>query len=503
MDEPKWKVDEWTGCYPSNWKGLIVPAAMSHPAKFSNRLIRKIYEHMKEEEWLKAGDTVIDPFGGVALGGLDAMRMGLRWVGCELEPKFVELGNWNISHWNAKFHRMPNWSGEAVLLQGDSRKLLEVISGQRSAVSGTVSSPPFEQRSADGGWQMFGKYAQEGKLTVKQVKGDANKSYPSWDAERDTSYGDSDGQMANMKSTEEGFNAAVGSPPYADSDLNYKKNGLIHDGEHYERPYMDGQGDEMYGATPGQLAGMKNEGFDASISSPPFLQSEGGTPEPKPGGVIDERLYARHAAGNSAAEGYGGMEGQLGNMREVSSFEFQVSGSVSSPPFEDSLDRGYVDAEGRRQLARENGISNAEFISPIDMEKIGKRNQEYGTTDGQLGADSGDDFWMAARAIVEQVYLALEPGGHAAWVCKDFVKNKARVPFSDQWRQLCEAVGFVTLHEHRAMLVKSLGSQHTTDGDIIHQEKKYASFFRRLAEKKGSPKIEWETIWCMEKRKDV
>lgn len=52
MDE-KWIVDEWTGCYPSNWKGLIVRDAMSHPAKFSSRLIRRIYEHMQEEGWIK------------------------------------------------------------------------------------------------------------------------------------------------------------------------------------------------------------------------------------------------------------------------------------------------------------------------------------------------------------------------------------------------------------------------------------------------------------------
>jgi hypothetical protein len=49
------KIDTWAGCYPSKWKGLIVPEATSHPAKFSSRLIRRIYEHMIAEGWLAEG----------------------------------------------------------------------------------------------------------------------------------------------------------------------------------------------------------------------------------------------------------------------------------------------------------------------------------------------------------------------------------------------------------------------------------------------------------------
>jgi len=123
----------------------------------------------------------------------------------------------------------------------------------------------------------------------------------------------------------------------------------------------------------------------------------------------------------------------------------------------------------------------------------------YGATDGQIGETTGDDFWLAARQIVEQVYMALEPGGHACWVCKDFVKNKERVSFTDQWRQLCEAVGFVTVHEHRALLVRRLGKSQTLEGGTVEHTKESKSFFRRLAEKKGSPRIDWETVWCMEK----
>src|SRR5574341_288445 len=120
------KINTWADCYPSAWKGLIVPESMAHPAKYSSRLIRRIYQHMLEEKWLLRGDRVIDPFGGVSLGALDAMRLGLHWTGIELESKFVDLGNRNINLWNSRFGQMPNW-GSARLLQGDSRHLLELI----------------------------------------------------------------------------------------------------------------------------------------------------------------------------------------------------------------------------------------------------------------------------------------------------------------------------------------------------------------------------------------
>ena len=93
--------------------------------------------------------------------------------------------------------------------------------------------------------------------------------------------------------------------------------------------------------------------------------------------------------------------------------------------------------------------------------------ENQGVTDGQLGNETGEDFWLAARQIVEQVYIALRPGGHAVWVVKDYVKNKQIVPFCDQWRQLCEAVGFDTLHEHHALLVRNKRTQIDLEGNHI------------------------------------
>jgi hypothetical protein len=461
---------DWQNCYPSNWKGLIVLEAMAHPAKYSSKLIRRIYEHMLEMDWLKPGDRVVDPFGGVALGALNAMQVGLDWYGVELEAKFHGLGNQNIVLWNTKFGNMPRW-GSATLLNGDSRRLLEILPGSVAA--------------------------------------------------------------------------ALSSPPYAEMDVNYRRNGLLDaDNTKYERPYMQGQGDH-YGSTSGQLGAMKAEGFDAAISSPPFLATQGGTGEKAiPSNYAnDPGFMARHAAGNKSANAYGVTEGQLSSMRDAN-FDAAVSSPPYNPPMsqEHNGKRGgqrgttpsepgafvkYGNTDGQLEGMSMEGFDAAISSPPYEGEVVRARSshleaarmerkgyqpkgtagltrgvlsqEKYGDSAGQLGNDSGNDFWTAARTIVEQVYLALTPGGHAVWVVKDYVKNKQIVPFSDQWRQLCEAVGFVTEHEHHAMLVHHKGSQHTLDGGMVERKTESKSFFRRLAEKKGSPRIDYETVFCMEK----
>src|SRR5262245_43435547 len=129
-------VDTWHKCYSEGWKSLCVNAAFQHPAKFARGLIRRIYQHLS----LPPGSLVLDPFGGVALGALDALLSGLTWIGCELEPKFHSLGNDNLAEWAARWGHVPGF-GKARLVCGDSRRLRECVSGVLADC--VVSSPPF------------------------------------------------------------------------------------------------------------------------------------------------------------------------------------------------------------------------------------------------------------------------------------------------------------------------------------------------------------------------
>lgn len=530
------KIDSWKGCYPSNWKGMIVPDAIAYPAKFSSKLIRRIYGHMKAEGWVKPGDTVVDPFGGVALGALDAMRLGLRWFGVELEPRFVKLGNKNIQLWYRRFSSMPIWNGDAILLNGDSRELVKVLKeagalDPRSA----VSSPPFvgcfpqndpnfsaphdsthNLQAASRGYSganvavsspPYADVMNSGKTGI-----DWSKAKDGRDCENEPAFSRVAGEGAPM-----GYSSAVvSSPPYADGcahtggdtpiSQEHTEGGKINlpgiSGVVSSPPYAEarigsksgqeqcGRGDQ-YGATPGQLGAMKANGFEAAISSPPYA----GTPVEKNSKSIDRpkqyEIYKKSGGGQSFeafchtqelhSQGYGNSEGQLSAMKPG-----DFDAAISSPPFRQT-------SGGTNVTQKEGYLSDPNLFA---RHAAGNAALEgYGKTEGQLANTDENDFWAAARQIVDQVYQVLVPGGHAVWVCKDFVKAKQIVPFCDQWRQMCEAAGFATLHEHRALLVHSTA----TDFDGKEKRRESKSFFRRLAENKGSPRIDYETVYCMEK----
>lgn len=454
------KIDHWFSMYPSQWKGKICPESAQHPAKFSSRLIKAIYDHICDEGWVKPGDVVVDPFGGVALGAMDAMLHGLSWMGVELELRFVKMGNDNIALWNKRFSSMPLWSGEAVLLQGDSRNLAKII----SSFNQVVSSPPYADDSQHTG---------------------GNDKHPE--------------RMEGGAFFGVGINGVVSSPPYADSDQNYKEGWeRFHDGREPLHK-NDIQREAQYGESAGQLGAMKSteKGFQASISSPPFAESTADGGWQMLGKYAEEgKLTVKQVKGKKDKAypswskdrdtDYAPSPENLGNAK-ANDESFQAS--VSSPPFQGNT--------GGTNVTAKSGVLADERL--LNRHAAGNSAAGYGESEGNLGSELGNDFWLSARTIVEQVYQVLEPGGHAVWIVKDYVKAKERVPFCDQWRQLCEAVGFVTLHEHHAMLVKDKGTSITLEGENIHHQTSSKSFFRRLAEKKGSPHIDFETIFCMEK----
>ncbi len=46
--------------------------------------------------WSNAGETVLDPFGGIASTGHEAVRLGRRFVGVELKPQYWQVGVTNL-----------------------------------------------------------------------------------------------------------------------------------------------------------------------------------------------------------------------------------------------------------------------------------------------------------------------------------------------------------------------------------------------------------------------
>lgn len=127
---------------------------------------------------------------------------------------------------------------------------------------------------------------------------------------------------------------------------------------------------------------------------------------------------------------YGASDGQLANLPEGS-----VTAVISSPPYEGSVNQhpSANNAQARLARMRRAGIDVSRPVLVSGPNGSHYTAQVYGDTSGQMGATRGETFWKAARLIMEQCHALLKPGGIAVWNVKDFVRNKAIVPFAADW----------------------------------------------------------------------
>ena len=158
------------------------------------------------------------------------------------------------------------------------------------------------------------------------------------------------------------------------------------------------------------------------------------------------------------------------------------------------LDADPAAIDEARALAAERGITNARF----DVGDVYALPYDDASFDAAF-SNALLQHLADPAAAVREIYRVLKPGGIAVWVVKAFVRDKQIVDFPGDWRKLCEACGFETVLEVHASLVTRWEVNDLFDG-VVKKERKRASFFRRLAESKGSPKIDYETVWFMRKR---
>lgn len=394
--------EDWNGCYNGSWSSApLVPDAFAHPAKVPFALAERIYRHMLAQGWLAPGDRVIDPFGGIAGCGFHAALYGMHWTGVELEQKFVDLGNQNIDLWRDRYApHFPRY-GSARLLQGDSRRLAEVV----AEADAVVSSPPYQEQQRGGGLAVPGAQYVGGGGFGKNHGYQQGTSTP--------------GQLGAMPAGD--YDAVVSSPPYSETRI-------------------DGNGDE--GAS-----GLRDA--DGNYLRGP------------------EGWQARKALGAR----YGSAEANLGNM-PAGDFD----GVVSSPPYLPKDDRTVPWGHSHDGLQNED---ERRGYSPITTFR-----GSYSDNPLNLGNPTGanqDTFWAAAAQIVAQCRQVIKPGGYAAWITGDFVRNKQRVPFGEQWLALCQAHGFEPVLWATAWKVENNGTQIDIFGNHHELTTSKVSFFRRLA----------------------
>src|SRR3990167_1073382 len=197
---------DWHECYGQSWRDVLVPEAFSHPAKMARGLVRRIFGYLLAEGLVRAGDTVLDPFGGIGTTGIEAGVRGVRSVIVELEPKFVALAQANVEKhrraWEATGKPIP------VVLQGDSRRLRAVLR-EHGIIDAVVSSPPY----VSGGTHPDQTGAWNSDIPRPN---DPSRRRGQGGTKALAGYGREDGQLGQLR--EGDIAAVISSPPYGTGD---------------------------------------------------------------------------------------------------------------------------------------------------------------------------------------------------------------------------------------------------------------------------------------------
>jgi tRNA G10 N-methylase Trm11 len=393
------KVTTWTKreCYSDSWNGLIVPEAYSHPAKFAPGLIRKILQHGFEQGWWVKGSVIGDCFGGIGGGGIMAASMGLKWVGCELESRFVDLASQNFALHARKWDALG--CPQPVMIQGDSRNFAELV----GEVEVICTSPPF----AD-------------------------------------SLGTNDVDFENARQESRGRNI----------------NGFGHKGSM-----------EQWPVTPGQIGAMKPGNLAAVVTSPPYAETR------FDGGEESLKKPQGFSRGYSKDGGYSSNPANIGNLKAG-----RLDAITTSPPYE-----GIATSGGTRGL-KEHGTGLTGAVPCFG---------EYGISEGQIGTTTSTTYWEACAAVYRSCHQALRPGGIFCLVVKSYIKAKRRVPLPMQTLKLLINLGFQPVERIKALLVEETVTPGLF-GDVTRKSQR-KSFFRLLAERKGSPEINFEEVIVVRK----
>ncbi len=68
--------------------------AISHPAKMPSAMA---HDHILS--WSNLGDVILDPFAGSGTTGVEALKLGRKFVGMEVAPEYFEIMKTNLDEW--------------------------------------------------------------------------------------------------------------------------------------------------------------------------------------------------------------------------------------------------------------------------------------------------------------------------------------------------------------------------------------------------------------------
>jgi len=107
----------------SQWQryGRYLAESNRHPGKMLPALARRAVETYSDP-----GGLVVDPMCGIGTTLVEAIDLGRRAIGVELEPRWAKLAAANIEH----VHESPRTRALAQVAEGDARQLARVLTTQ-------------------------------------------------------------------------------------------------------------------------------------------------------------------------------------------------------------------------------------------------------------------------------------------------------------------------------------------------------------------------------------
>lgn len=207
--------DPWYNCYAGGRGDLFLPESNRHPAKMAVALCYRIFEHGRQMAYWQPGDTILDPMAGIFTTGIVGASLGYKVAGVELETHFVELARKNIELLMAKLPDVPR----PVLMQGDARRLRELLAG----ADGAVTSPPYssefrEQHPGTKGGKVAEEFERGGSFRGYSgaVSSPPYLAAPSGGGINIKGYGaDGADKVGERTCSDRTVSGAITSPPYA------------------------------------------------------------------------------------------------------------------------------------------------------------------------------------------------------------------------------------------------------------------------------------------------
>ena len=222
-----------------------------------------------------------------------------------------------------------------------------------------------------------------------------------------------------------------------------------------------------YGATDGQVGNLRmNAG---AITSPPFSQPETRDRTPVQAGEVASNMARSYT-----------MDRQAMSPGNLAMLPIGAASALTSPPYMNSV-------------VNPGNVNNA---MRDRLDKVHHDADGYSANAENLGNAAPDTYWSACATIYQQLHDLLLPGGVFVCVVKSFVKQGKMVDLPQMTLDLLLSQGWQPVVWIDALLA-SEGVQGSMLEGVPDYQKSRKSFFRRLAERKGSPKIDAEVVLVM------